>query len=388
MPAIKLTSRPEIAKIKHPETGTEFYSHDGDALRGIRLAVGARTKSWILTKRINGKVRSVKLGEWPEVANGGAAEEIAKKKIAELVTGTDAASTKVVTLMDAFDSHVARSHAKEATIDTYRLQIKNHLSDLFAQPIEQITLPMLENAIKGKTPSTAKHLVQIIKMAFRRASIIRRCFDVSADLKPPQKHRVSSSVLFDAADAWPALDLILASRSMITRTAWLTMLFTGFRSLNVRALDWEQVDLQRKTITLDEMKNGLSRTFPVADVLIEALKALPHRQGYVFPADSKTGHIDQLMARTVTVGERDDAHKVKVLRQHDCRRLFTTAARRARLPEYIIDELRGDTPKKVQDIYDQGSANHADVNKIAARILKECGASPASVLERIKRPDL
>ena len=35
-----------------------------------------------------------------------------------------------------------------------------------------------------------------------------------------------------------------------------------------------------KTITLSEMKNGLTRTFPVADVLIEALKALPHREGY------------------------------------------------------------------------------------------------------------
>ncbi|TDL78109.1 hypothetical protein E2L08_12480 [Palleronia sediminis] len=387
MPTIKLTSRPEIAKVKHPDTGTVFYSHDGDALKGIRLAVGARTKLWILSKRIDGKVRSIKLGDWPAIPTGHQAEEVAKQRIAELMTGTDAASTKVATLMDAFESHVARSHAKEATIATYRLQIKNHLADLFTKPIEQITLPMLESAIRGKTPSTAKHLVQIIKMAFRRAAIVRRCFDVSADLKVSQKHKTSSAVLFDPKDKWPALDLIMDTRSLITRTAWLTMLFTGFRSLNVRTLTWEQVNLTRKTITLDEMKNGLSRTFPIADVLIEALTVLPHREGYVFPADSKTGHMDQLMARTITIGEGDDATKVKVLRQHDCRRLFTTAARRARLPEYIIDELRGDTPKKVQDIYDQGSANHDDANRIAERIIMECGSTPDSLIERIKLPD-
>lgn len=382
-----LRSRPKIDAIKAPKTGTTFYSHDGDALKGLRLAVGSRTKTWVMSKRINGKVRSIKLGHWPEVVNGDAAMEIARDKIAELETGTDAASTNVVTLMDAFGSHVARSSAKEATINTYRLQINNHLSDLFAKPIEQITLPMLEDAIKGKSASTAKHLVQIIKMAFRRASIIRRCFDVSADLKVTQKHKPSSNVLFDPKEEWPALELILGNRSLIHRTAWLTMLLTGFRSINVRTLTWDQIDLTRKTITLTEMKNGLSRTFPIADVVAEALKALPHREGYVFPANSKTGHIDQLMARTVTLGEGDEVRTVKVLRQHDCRRLFTTAARRVRLPEYIIDELRGDTAKKVQDIYDQGSANHEDANKIAERIVVECGLTPETVVERIKSPD-
>lgn len=379
-----LRSRPRIQSIK-PSTGdTIFYRHDGDAFQGLRLAVGAKTKTWVMSKRINGKVRSITLGRWPEVANGDAAMDIAKEKIAALEAGTDAAATQVVTLMDAFESHIARSSAKPETKDNYRLQIKNHLADLFDMPVERITLPMLENAIKGKAPSTALHLAQIIRMAFRRASTLRRCFDVSADLKVMQKHKPASHVLFDPQETWPALDLILGRRSLVHRTAWLTMLFTGFRSLNTRTLTWDQVDLVRKTVTLWEMKNGLTRTFPVTDVLIEALTRLPHRKGYVFPAESYTGHIHQLMAFTTTVGDGKNAQEVKVLRQHDCRRLFTTAARRARLPEYIINELRGDTPKSVQDIYDQGSANHEDANKIAERIITECGLTPCFVLDRIK----
>ena len=382
-----LRSRPKIEAIKPSKQDTVFYRHDGDALTGLRLAVGARTKTWVMSKRINGKVRSVTVGRWPEIANGDAAMEVAREKVAELEAGTDAASTNVATLMDAFESHIARSSAKTSTKDNYRLQIKNHLSELFERPIEQITLPMLEDAIKGKTPSTALHLAQIIRMAFRRASTLRRCFDVSADLKVMEKHKPASHVLFDPKETWPALDLILAKRSLIHRTAWLVMLFTGFRSLNARTLTWDQIDLDRKTITLNEMKNGLSRTFPIADVLAEALTCLPYREGYVFPAESRTGHIHQLMACRVAITDGAATSETKALRQHDCRRLFTTAARRARLPEYIIDELRGDTPKSVQDIYDQGSANHEDANKIAMSIITECGLTPDSVVERIKSPD-
>lgn len=382
-----LTSRPAIARIKHPATETDFYSHQGDALKGLRLAVGTRSKSWIVSKRIGGKVRSIKLGNWPDIPNGDGAMDIARDKIAEVEAGTDAKATSIVTLHDAFESHVGQSDAQAATIATYRLQIKNHLCDLFSIPIEKVTLPMMEAAISGKGVSQASHLVQIIKMSFRRAATVRRCFDVSASLKVKgaKRYMPSNKVKFDAQEEWPALNLIFECNSLIHRTAWLVMLFTGFRSLNVRSMTWDQVDLTKKTILLTAMKNGLDRTFPISDVVIAALTGLPHREGYVFPADSMTGHIHQLDARTLGVEMFNGKERPKkALRQHDCRRLFSTAARRARLPEYIIDELRGDTPKSVQDIYDQGSANHDDANKIAKRICTECGITPDFVLDRIK----
>lgn len=385
-----LTSRPVIAKIQSPTSATHFYSHRGDALKGLRLAVGTRSKSWIMTKRVGGKVRSIKLGNWPDVVNGEKAMEIAREKIIELETGTDAKSTSVATLHDAFESHVSQSEAKVATIETYRLQVRNHLDELFSLPIEKITLPMLEAAIADKSVSQAMHLVQIIKMAFRRASTVRRCFDVSAGLKVKgaKRYKPSNRVKFDATEQWPAIDLIFECNSLVHRTAWLLMLFTGFRSLNVRTLTWNQVDLEKKTIKLTAIKNGLDRTFPISEVVCAALTRLPYREGFVFPADtprSHTGHIGQLDARTRGVEKyKGQKRPKKTLRQHDCRRLFTTAARRARLPEYVIDELRGDTAKKMQDIYDQGSATHEDVNLIAARMCMECETTPSFVVDRIK----
>ncbi len=397
MPTANLTSRPKIAALKPPATGNTFYSHDGDALKGIRLAVGKTKKSWVLSKRIGGSVKSIILGEWPDLPNGLAAEAVAKDKLKELNAGTDAATTKVATLMDAFDSHLRESTAKAATVATYRLQIANHLDDIFALPIEKVTRDMLLERLKKVSrqknksgqpmTSTAQHLATIIKMATARAAMIRDTRDIAHKLKAPvvaDETPSEEKVKFDPREKWPALDRIFECKSLVHRTAWLTMLFTGFRSINVVSLDWSQIDLTRKEIKLTKMKNGLSRTFPVADVVIEALKALPHREGYVFPADSKTGHIYSLAARTITVGEGDDKTEVVVLRQHDCRRLFTTAARKERLPEYIINQMRGDADKKVQDGYDVGSMSHTDANKVAARIITECKATPSIALERIK----
>lgn len=392
MPTAKLTSRPEVAKIAHPASGTIFYSHEGDALPGIRLAVGARTKTWVLSKRIQGKVRSIKLGDWPALANGDAAMVVARAKVAELETGTDAKSTQIRTLGDAFNSHIERSSAKPATIETYRIQVRTHLLDIFDKPIEKITLPMLERRLmelvkEGKV-STAHHVCALIKMASRRAAIIRRMIDVAADLRVGVPAPKGKDVRFDTREKWPALDLILEIKSTYRRTAWLVMLFTGLRAKNVRELRWENVNLDEGTIWVEGLKNSKSQTFPLADVVVVALKVLPLREGWVFPAKSKTGH-------TVDLGELHRGTEVhngkerpkKALGQHDCRRLFTTAARKEKMPAYIIDQLRGDTVKSVQDRYDQGSADRDDANRIAARIIAECGLVPETVVERIKSPD-
>ena len=67
--------------------------------------------------------------------------------------------------------------------------------------------------------------------------------------------------------------------------------------------------------------------------------------------------------------------------------LIEKAGLPAKLPagvdvEEILNTLQLD--KKVQDGYDVGSMSHADADKVAARIIAECGSTPAIALERIK----
>lgn len=380
MPTTDLSKRPSIAKIKHPDTGTVFYSHDGNGYKGLRLSVGKATKTWVLSKRIGSSIKSISLGAWPDIATGDMALTVAKTKLDDLDHGRDAKASGVKTLGDAFDSHIKNSTAKQATLDTYKIEIDTYLTDLFAKPVERVSLPMMEEVVRnieraGKV-STAEHICALIRMASRRASILRGLPYVAAELKVKQKPKKKPGILFDAKEQWPVLDLIDEIKSPTRRVAWLLMVFTGLRAINVRELDWKDVDLAKATVRIADLKNHQERIFPIADAVVDALKSLPHRTGWVFPAESKSGHIEDLGHLSVMEEVDGEKQQKKTLRQHDCRRLHTTAARSEKLPTYIVDQLRGDTEKTVQDVYDQGSASHEDANRIAAHIIRRCGRLP------------
>lgn len=392
MPNHDLTTRPAVAKIKHAQ-GTTFYSDpsikpDPDA-RGIRLAVGATTKTWMITKRIDGKVRSITLGTWPDLPTVFAARDIAKEKMSAISAKTDDRSTGIVTLRDAMESHIEQSSAKAGTKAYYREQVDRHLSDLFDRPIDALTLPDLERALRpfederGKPTSTNLHLRTIIGIAFKRASVVRRIPNVAEALKKVKYKPKNNKVKFDVNDRWIALDLIMAKkeRNLIIGTAWEVMLFTGLRCKNVIELRWEDLDLERATLSVAELKNDEARVFPIADRVVRAFRALPKHSEWVFPQADTSRHI----VHPEQFKEMTDGKLRSIFTAHDCRRLFTTAARRIRLPAYIIDQLRGDTIKSVQDLYDQGSMSHRDANAIAQQIEVECGEEPDSTIVRLAK---
>jgi len=381
MPNHDLTKRPSIAKIKHA-TGTTMYTdhtikNDPDA-RGIRLAVGATTKTWLLGKRINGKQRTITLGSWPELPTVFKARDIAKEKMASITSGTDEQSTGIRTLHDALESHIRKSDASQTTHGYYRAQVDRHMARLFAMPLEDVTLENLEDALRPHNVGTQKHLAQIIRTSFKRASVVRRCFNVADGLKVQTKrYQPDNVVKFDADATWPALDLINTKRDQnpIIAAAFELMLLTGLRAGNVIALRWSDVDLDAGKLRVAELKNGRAGVFPLADRVIALLDALPKHSEWVFPQHDATKHIYH--PERLSDG-------VNILRPHDCRRLFTTAARRLELPAYIIDQLRGDVEKGVQGIYDQGSASRRHANAITQQIEVECGSLPASTIVQLR----
>jgi len=376
MPNTDLTTRPKVAKIKLSPGKTTFYSdpsikRDPDA-RGIRLAVGSTKKTWMLTKRIDGKVRNITLGSWPEMPTVFAARDKAKEAKQAVAARTDAQSTGIHTLNDALSSHIARSSASERTKQGYRDQVHNNMADLFERKIEDITIDDLERVLRGHGIATQKQLAQIIRTSFKRAAVVRRCFNVADDLKVDTKgHQPDNSVRFETDERWPALDLIDAKRenNLILAAAFELMLFTGLRAGNAITLRWENVDFEAGKLRIAKLKNGRAGVFPLADRVVALLASLPQHSDWVFPQHDISKHV--FHPNRLEDGDL-------VLRPHDCRRLFTTAARRAELPAYIIDQLRGDVEKGVQGIYDQGSTSHRHANAIAKQIEVECRELPTS----------
>lgn len=378
MPNHSLKTRPLVARIKHPAKGTDFFSDpdlktDPDA-KGIRLAVGVRKKVWWLTRRMNGNVKQIRLGDWPMLVDVYAARSVAKAKLAEVTAHTDVLSTGINTLQDALDSHIAKSTASAETTQSYRDHVRINMPNLFSTPLEDITLDHLERTLRpfrdthGDATATQKHLDQIIRMSFKRAAILRRIPNIAEGLDRVQYKPKTNKVSF-AQDRWIALELISKkqSQNQFIGAAWELMLFTGLRAGNVIALRWDDVDLVKKRLKVARLKNGNSGTFPLAERVVAQLDTLPRISAWVFPQRDVSKHIYHPDRLESSGG---------FLRPHDCRRLFTTAARRAELPSYIISQLRGDVASDIQGLYDQGSASHKHANIIARQIEVECHVVP------------
>ena len=58
------------------------------------------------------------------------------------------------------------------------------------------------------------------------------------------------------------------------------------------ALDWTEVDLNRRLVTFKHTKNGSSRTVPISATLHATLSSITHRTGAVFRRSNGTRMID------------------------------------------------------------------------------------------------
>lgn len=63
---------------------------------------------------------------------------------------------------------------------------------------------------------------------------------------------------------------------------------TGMRRGEILNLKWDQVDLQKRTATILEAKNGYSRTIPVTHLAVRTLQALPKDDARVFPTTANS----------------------------------------------------------------------------------------------------
>ncbi|MEX0280306.1 MAG: tyrosine-type recombinase/integrase [Arenibacterium sp.] len=394
MPHHQLAKRPDVAKIKPVPGKTTSYSdpslkNDPDA-RGIRLMVGTTTKTWVITRRIDDKVRTITLGSFPDLPTIFDARDASKAKMAAVSTGTDAKSTGINTLRDAMENHIANSTASADTHDYYRRQIERHLRCLFEKDVEKVTLADIENALRphlrigddGKRRATATygHLRQIVSTAFKQASAHRRIPNLSDGLGRVKPVPPKNKVQFDVDEPWPILEMIAAKKESnpLVAAGWELMLFTSLRSKNAKELHWADVDLERKRLRVVGLKNDEDVSFPICDRLVDLLGSLPRTSEWVFPhRNDKTRHVASFGRELVADGVR--------VAPHDMRRLFTTAARRLRLSPYVIDQFRGDTEKGVQGVYDQGSMDHVTANQIAQQIEVECGSLPDSNVVQIAK---
>ena len=105
------------------------------------------------------------------------------------------------------------------------------------------------------------------------------------------------------------------------------LLFTGLRRSEAAALRWEEIDFATKTIRLPAKRTKAGRRLDlpmssfVRDLLI-ARRAIGNDHGWVFPANSRSGHMEEPSSAFEAIEKRSG---IKVS-SHDLRRTYTTIA--------------------------------------------------------------
>jgi integrase len=99
----------------------------------------------------------------------------------------------------------------------------------------------------------------------------------------------------------------------------LLILFTGLRRQEAAQLQWEQVDLKAKTLTIIDTKNRESHTLPLSDYLYDLIVARKQNNSkYVFPGAGKGGYIIEPRKQMAKVTEVSNIP----FTVHDLRRTF------------------------------------------------------------------
>ena len=134
---------------------------------------------------------------------------------------------------------------------------------------------------RGLKPATVRNRLALISHSLE---VARKEFEINAEnvvrsIRKPQARNERSRRFMDGE-----ADRIIAATQSDDLPAFLTVaLETGMRRGELCGLEWERVDLERRTITLRTSKNGAPRLVPLSPRARAALRDLPRRtDGKVF----------------------------------------------------------------------------------------------------------
>jgi integrase len=363
------------------------------------LEVGARSKTWRFRKFWKGQNFTETLGTWPQMgvieAAQTAAEFNARVEETGVIVRTDAPrNAPEITLRVALDQHCTqaldprqRKVSAEAKAG-YEAMLKRHVSRWLDMPITDITRQMVNEKVKSmsSTPTTASSLLRALGAIYSTQLSYRDDgFEHDPTYRVKGYESKTRELLFDESKRWPALEAISKVPNLTRRAAWLALLFTGFRMKNIRALRWSDIDFDEGVLTLVHMKNGLKRTFPLSDIAVDIFRHTPRTHDeIVFEGRHYGKPITNLRQLDV---DGNDVDSGGVLRPHDTRHLFSSAAAKAGLSAPVINWMRGDVTimQGAAGRYMHDLGSHDDANAIAKQIVSKCALPDLNIAELLTR---
>lgn len=376
-------------KVKHETTRTKLTKthvdkltapFDGQAfvrdteLKGFGVRVTASgAKSFIVEKRIDGRVKRITLGRYPALTVE-QARKLAQGMLGHIATGGNPVAEKKqtraqgVTLDDAFQAFCrARKSLKPHTLYDYGRFLEVAFPDWRDRRVVDISKDMVarRHASLGteRGPAYANGALRFLRSLLNFAQAQYEDTEGNSILRENPVVRLTRTrawyrvgrrrtlIKAHQLPAWyqavmalkapspghtPSLDPLLNPAATVADYL-LLMLFTGLRRQEAATLTWKNVDLKARTLTIPDPKNHEPLTLPLSDFVFRLLATRePHAVNeYVFPGIGPHGYLIEPRAHIRRVIKASEVE----FTIHDLRRTFITVAESLDIPAYAIKRL-------------------------------------------------
>lgn len=349
--------------------------------RGLRYIKRPKGGTWTYRyKAHNGKLKQIKLGNYPAMSLAAARQEyndfkklrdkggdprVAREAIRrETVNKAKADKQKQYTVermcSDYLDEHVDVKRGHKAATEAHRLIKKDVLPVLGAIPSVNLTVndvhDMVQSIIKRGAPVVAGSAMRELRAAFEHGVKAGR---IKPDTLPNPCARVDAPTngkrtrVFRDGELSTFLKwLRVCDMSNNARDVLHLVLLTGVRSGEAVAATWKHIDLDRGVWVLPTTKTGISRNVQLSRQAAALLKARKEvNKTYVFPSQHTSERISQNAVVQAVINHRGSSG-LEDWAAHDLRRSVRTGLARLQCPPVVAEAVLGHTRKGVEGIYD------------------------------------
>jgi len=372
---MKLTLR-TINDIK-PDPKKDIYKWDDElAGFGVRIKPSGVCSFMLQYRNVNGVSRRLtlcKLG----VKTPDEARKLAKKKLAEVASGSDPASEKTIArqdikvseLCDMFIKETAK-HIKPSTLDADIRCIECHIKPLLGKRVVKgLTLADIErfklDVSIGKTAKPRKDKGRGGHAKGGNSIASRTISRLSTILSFAKRHKIISENpaigvkkfadvkrnRFLSIDEIERLGKAIRESETENRTgiaAIIALLLTGCRRNEVLGLPWDWLDAKARCIRFEDTKTG-AQTRPIGISAVNHLSAQSKNSDkWIFPAERGEGHfigLPKVLERLCAKAE------IKGVTLHTLRHTFASVAAELGYSELTIAGLLGHTMQGVTARY-------------------------------------
>jgi integrase len=212
----------------------------------------------------------------------------------------------------------------------------------------------------GQSPRSVQYALGVIRKIINHAigdGYFHKVNPVSAMKKHDRIKVDNKRDRFLTPEEANALLLDLKKISKTVHDMTLLSIYSGLRTGEIFALDWQHVDITNRKMSLVNTKNGKNRTVVMHLRVVEMFKSLPECSGdqLVFPSrtGSKVGRISKTFAGVVSkqglnAFVTDRLQKVVF---HTCRHTCASWLAQAGVPLYQIKEIMGHSTIAITERY-------------------------------------